>query len=281
MFIAYTSEDGNNVTVSPRLGTGHSMPSHTDAVQVELLSGSGIINNTYVVKAKCSDCRSWSGGNADVLSDNQKMLWALGRSGDIKTNALDASIQQHQSYNTFSLDFKQATGDAGVPVLDASDLVDNVGGIDNSGNNSRRGIVFHAFLMVAAFLVVFPCGFLFLRVFEKLWLHWAVQSFALLMITIGTGVGIAVSKRNDIVSCDPGYHSKDPRTNQTTVSKSNSWSSNPRFCHPRRRTHGVGSGSDWPSDFPTYRKACYGHEGPSCLGTCHHVSGSIQRFCRV
>lgn len=209
MFIAYTSEDGKNVTVSPRLGTGHSMPSHTDAVKVQLLSGSGIINNTYVVNAKCSDCRSWSGGSADVTNENQKMLWALGRTGDIKTNALDASIQQHQTYNTFSLDFKQATGEAGVPIVDAANLVDTIEGIDNSANGSRRGIAFHAFLMVAAFLVVFPGGFLFLRVFEKVWLHWAVQSFALLMITIGTGVGIAVSKRNDIVSCHPLHHSKE------------------------------------------------------------------------
>jgi hypothetical protein len=54
-------------------------------------------------------------------------------------------------------------------------------------------------MMVAAFLVVFPAGYLFLRVFERVWLHWGVQSFALLMIFIGTGAGIGLSKRQDIV----------------------------------------------------------------------------------
>lgn len=215
MFIAYSSADGNNVTLSPRLGTGHTTPQHTDSVQVELLSGSGIINDTYVVNAKCSNCRSWSGGSVDVNSDNQDMIWALGSSGDIKSNALDASIRQHQTFNFFDLDFKKATGDAGVPVVDASSQnVDVIGGGPGGGGPSgtRRGIAFHAFLMVAAFLVVFPAGYLFLRVFEKVWLHWAVQSFALLMVAIGTGVGIAISKREDIVSCNPNLRIKTPRS---------------------------------------------------------------------
>jgi len=202
IFVTYASEDGKNVTVSPRLGTGHVTPQTTNSVQVQLLSGSGIINDTYVVNMKCSNCRSWSGGNADVLSDDQDMIWAVGSSGEIKSNALDATIRQHAYYNTFDLDFKAATGDAGVPVVDSSSDSVNVFG-SGSRSNSRRGIAFHAFLMVTAFLVVFPAGYLFLRVFEKVWLHWAIQSFALLMVTIGTGVGIAISKRQDIVSCNP------------------------------------------------------------------------------
>lgn len=129
------------------------------------------------------------------------MIWALGSSGDIKSNDLDASIRQHENYNEFTLNFKKATGDAGVPV--ATNLVDTVDAVGAGPNGTHRGIAFHAFLMVAAFLVVFPAGYLFLRVFEKVWLHWAVQLFALLMVTIGTGVGVAISKREDIVSCSP------------------------------------------------------------------------------
>ncbi|KAK5055179.1 hypothetical protein LTR84_012928 [Exophiala bonariae] len=203
MFIAHASEDGKNVTLSPRIGSGHSAPTPTDDVKITLLSGSGIINDTYVVNAKCSNCRSWSGGSADVLSDSQSMLWAVGEAGEIKSNALDARIQEHSRRGVFNLDFKAATGDAGVPVVDASsDNVDTIGPGSRGGDGSgpRHGIAFHGFLMGAAFLVIFPAGLVLLRVFEKVWLHWAVQSFALLLVFIGTGVGVAISKRDDIVS---------------------------------------------------------------------------------
>lgn len=212
MFIAYSSEDGKNVTLSPRLGSGHSAPAPTEDVKVTLLSGSGIINNTYVVNAKCSNCRSWSGGSADVLSDSQDMLWAVGESGDIRSNSLDANIREHERRGTFNLNFKAATGEAGVPIVNsATDNVSVIGGPGDNGDGygSHRGIAFHAFLMGAAFLVIFPAGLVLLRVFEKVWLHWAVQSFALLLVMIGTGVGIAISKREDIVSCTLRYHDYD------------------------------------------------------------------------
>jgi hypothetical protein len=53
--------------------------------------------------------------------------------------------------------------------------------------------------MVVAFLVVFPAGYLSLRVLEKVWLHWGVQSFALLMVCVGSAAGIGVSIREQLV----------------------------------------------------------------------------------
>src|SRR5271170_3755154 len=52
IFVMYSSADGNNVTVSPRLGTGHIMPTYTSDVQVELMAGTGIHLGNYVVNAK-------------------------------------------------------------------------------------------------------------------------------------------------------------------------------------------------------------------------------------
>lgn len=200
IMVTYASEDGNNVTVSPRLGVGHVMPQYTSNVQVDVLNGSGIIGGSFVVNAKCTGCRSWSGGSVDVTSTSQNMIWALGPSGTLKSNDESATINQHQGYNFFNLNLKDATGTGGVPSVSNSTADGSLNdGPPGFGGNFRAGVAFHAFLMVAAFLVVFPAGYLSLRVLEKVWLHWGVQSFALLMVCVGSAAGIGVSIRDQLV----------------------------------------------------------------------------------
>ena len=201
IFVTYASEDNKNVTVSPRIATGHVMPQHTDDVQVEVLSGSGIIDGSYVVNARCSKCRSWDGGKINVDSTNQAMIWAAGPAGILNSDDANAQISKHEGYNFFKLDLKAATGAGGVPIVNSTTDAVVGGGPDDDDDHFRRGATgFHGFLMAAAFLIVFPGGYLLLRVFEKVWLHWGVQSLALLMIVLGMGVGIAISKKDNIVS---------------------------------------------------------------------------------
>lgn len=52
IFVMYTSADGQNVTVSPRLGTGHVQPQHATDAQVELLAGSGIADGMMTANVK-------------------------------------------------------------------------------------------------------------------------------------------------------------------------------------------------------------------------------------
>ncbi|KIW40827.1 uncharacterized protein PV06_07998 [Exophiala oligosperma] len=199
IFVTYASEDGNNVTVSPRLGKGHTMPQHTDDVKVDVLEGSGVINNVFVVNAKCTGCRSWDGGKVDVDSTDQDMIWALGPDGSLKSDDVSASITQHEGHNFFDLNLKDATGIGGVPnvsntTADSDDFDDGPFG----RGHANPGVAFHAFLMVSAFLIVFPAGYLLLRILNKVVIHWAVQTFALLMVCVGTAAGIGISIRQDI-----------------------------------------------------------------------------------
>ncbi|KIW55376.1 hypothetical protein PV05_07660 [Exophiala xenobiotica] len=198
MFVTYASQDGNNVTVSPRLGKGHVMPQHTSDVKVDVLNGSGIVDGVFVVNAQCTGCRSWDGGSVNVDSTSQNMIWALGPSGNLESDDVAASISQHEGYQFFGLNLKDATGTGGVPNTSNSTSDNNIDDGPFGGGGPRVGVAFHAFLMVAAFLVVFPAGYLFLRVFEKVWLHWGVQSAALLMVCVGTAAGIGVSIREDL-----------------------------------------------------------------------------------
>lgn len=53
IFVVYTSSSGSNVTLSPRTGTGHTMPTSNGDAQVELLEGSGVSNGLMTANVKC------------------------------------------------------------------------------------------------------------------------------------------------------------------------------------------------------------------------------------
>lgn len=53
IFVVYTSSGGSNVTLSPRTGSGHTMPNFNGDAQVELLEGSGVSNGVMTANVKC------------------------------------------------------------------------------------------------------------------------------------------------------------------------------------------------------------------------------------
>jgi hypothetical protein len=58
MFVLYTDPTGTNVTLSPRLGTGHSMPDFNPHAKVTLLDGSGISGNVMIANVKCKEAKT-------------------------------------------------------------------------------------------------------------------------------------------------------------------------------------------------------------------------------
>jgi Cytochrome domain of cellobiose dehydrogenase len=203
IFVAYLNEDGNNITVSPRLGTGHVQPQYTSDVEVTVMGDThydGDHDGGYFIEFHCTNCRSWSGGSIDITDEKASMIWAIGSGDHVKSDAQDATISQHDFPNSggFTLDLKQATGPGGLPS--ESDLGGSNGGSGGGPSGRTIGSAFHALFMVGGFLVVLPAGYLALRVFERVWMHWAIQSFGLFLIVCGSVGGIVLSKRNNIVS---------------------------------------------------------------------------------
>lgn len=91
------------------------------------------------------------------------------------------------------MDMVQATGDQeGVPTnttsMSGAAMVGSAR-IDHGG----YGSAFHALLMVGTFVILFPLGVLWLRIFEKVILHWLNQTLAVLVVIVGAGVGIYIS----------------------------------------------------------------------------------------
>ncbi|RMZ78345.1 hypothetical protein DV738_g3863, partial [Chaetothyriales sp. CBS 135597] len=197
MFVVYASADGQSVTVSPRLGNSHNQPQYTDNVTVTLFGGSGITNGVFNVNAMCTGCRSWSGGSLDVTSTSADMIWALGPARILASSDVDANIVQHQVYGNIQMNLVEATGLGGVPIVGTG----TNGSSSNSGSvgwSVTPGTAAHAGLMILAFLVAFPGGFLFLRLFNRVWLHLGIQSAGVVMVILGTAAGIVVSKKDQI-----------------------------------------------------------------------------------
>ncbi|KAF9636786.1 putative integral membrane protein [Lasiodiplodia theobromae] len=111
MFVMYTSASGDNVTVSPRLGSGHSTPRFNSDAQVTLLDGSGVSNGQMTANFKCASCSSWSGGSMDFSSSSASWIHASKSGSSLDSDDTSASIQQHGSdYGSWDWDFSSAKG---------------------------------------------------------------------------------------------------------------------------------------------------------------------------
>lgn len=53
IFVIYSSKDGKNITLSPRLGTGYVEPVYTANSKVTLLDGSGIADGLMTANVRC------------------------------------------------------------------------------------------------------------------------------------------------------------------------------------------------------------------------------------
>ena len=223
VFVVYGAADNKNVTISPRLATGHVMPEFTRPVGITILSGSAIVEGGgYVANFRCTNCWSWSMGEGkmetiDLTAGDQPMIYAIGPAGDpILSDNPAETITQHQTHDQFQVSLRDATGPGGVPTvaLTGDDngfgppgFGDGDNGDDDPASIGRR---VHAAFMIGAFLVGFPLGYLLLRVLERTAVHALIQSLAAFAVLLGMGSGIALSIRSDIVSILPPQLSPFP-----------------------------------------------------------------------
>lgn len=210
MFIVYRpSDNSGEPTLSPRIASGHNMPEFTKDVNVTLLAGSDIANDRFVANFHCHNCRNWDGGQVDATSSNAPFIYAIGPNTDLTSDDTSATIGQHSTYhNGWSLNMQAATGINGVPIVGSGSSNNTNGGSSSPTDDTNvvimsLGMIFHGVVMCLTFALIYPLGYLFLRLFERAWLHAGIQSFGLLLTLLGVISGIAVSKRDQIVSPVP------------------------------------------------------------------------------
>ncbi|KXT07496.1 hypothetical protein AC578_484 [Pseudocercospora eumusae] len=121
IFVMYTSADGKNVTVSPRLGTGHVEPQHDTDAQVELLEGSGVANGKMIANVRCRNCNSWSGGKMDFTDSSSDWIYAYKSGNSMNSDDLSASISRHDNASPFTWNMASAKGGDSVnPFVSSS-----------------------------------------------------------------------------------------------------------------------------------------------------------------
>ncbi|CAK1354487.1 hypothetical protein CB0940_01669 [Cercospora beticola] len=137
IFVMYTSSNGQNVTVSPRLGTGHVEPQHDTSAQIEVLEGSGVMDGMMVANVKCSNCNEWQGGSMDFTAQSANWIYAS-RTGDaLDSDDVSEGIQQHNRYSPFQWQLGEAQGGANVNPFVAAAVTTGADSQTASATNSQ------------------------------------------------------------------------------------------------------------------------------------------------
>lgn len=192
MFILYQNAAGTNVTISPRLGTGH-MPPSVHNVQLELLEGSGIANGTMTANVRCSGCHSWEGGNMDFSTTSAVWIYASKTGTPIQSDAIDADISFHDDHGGFSWDLASAKGGSAVnPFVAAEVATTNATVSSVSSGPSDAVLIAHAIFGCLAVAFVLPIGGILIRVgnlSNGILVHQLIQYTGLVMYIICFGLG--------------------------------------------------------------------------------------------
>ncbi|UNI14773.1 hypothetical protein JDV02_001370 [Purpureocillium takamizusanense] len=200
MFVMY-ADGNNNVTLSTRRGTGHVEPRYSRMANVELLGGSGIIDGSMVANVRCSDCANLK------LSGVSSWVSAWKRGSPMNDKSTSASIQYHDSHNSFNVNLGRATVSADAnPFTNSSS---NPGG--SNGGNNGGGIIApgasgggpstntlinaHGILMTIIFVVGYPIGAM-LSPFVGSWVvHATWQTLVFFGMWAGFALGIIICSR--------------------------------------------------------------------------------------
>ncbi|OAP56499.1 hypothetical protein AYL99_09678 [Fonsecaea erecta] len=187
MFIIYPSGQGDGVTLSVRTTSGHDTPESVSGVNATVLS-SEVANGKMTATIQWHQSSSHKFNTVDVTDTKQPWIWAVGPSKQIRSNSIDADIDQHSHYGVFFVDM--------TATQNAVATVPSISGMSSISAEGQPGyyhslVYTHAILLGVAFVIVFPVGVLGLR---WKWLiafkvHWMLQLFA----TVGAYLGLAVA----------------------------------------------------------------------------------------
>ncbi|KAJ8121823.1 hypothetical protein ONZ43_g1824 [Nemania bipapillata] len=216
IFVMYADGTGN-VTVSPRKGTGHTEPKHQTTTSLQVLAGSGVIDNgqTMVANVKCANCESWDGGSLTLTSSSANFIAAWKKGSAVNSKSLEASISMHDNHDQFTFDLTKATlADDTNPFVEASSggsgesntTTPNGSSGSGSGSGSSSGSTTpawvreiptiesaHGILMSIVMVVLYPLGSILMPLFGSWVLHavWQIGSFLAMWAAFALGVILA------------------------------------------------------------------------------------------
>ncbi|ATY59724.1 Carbohydrate-binding domain family 9 [Cordyceps militaris] len=207
-----------------QLGHGHAQPdvlsrddpSQNHGVLVQQL-GAGAWrageNGTHigVVRFACYGCTAWQGHAVDPEETSQPMIWGFNEDEDMAPYAWEQPLRKHVGINgwgNFYANLRAASTHhaTGPPaVIQGHDrinaaathiLVKKPSFFQKLGE--RPAAYAHGFVMLIAFLALFPLGVVGIRsgLAKAFKYHWMMQASAMCFATVGAALGIYMSREN-------------------------------------------------------------------------------------
>lgn len=197
-----------NVTLSARHGAGQFEPEVDHSANITLLEGSGVKGNMMVANVLCSNCHQWNGGSTDFSSGNGDWIHASLPGRPLDSTDLNAQIQQHENYGSFTWTYTTAQGGQNINPFVAKDAGStgvssapqpNGGSVSSSstgdvGQPSNTIVTTHGTIASISFLVLFPVGGIVVRVLSlPIWVHAGLQILSYVCFVAAAGLGIYIA----------------------------------------------------------------------------------------
>lgn len=202
-FIAYAGEDGEDVTLSPRIAFhGNSEPTYESNIDCKVLSSTGSASSssgTRSVDAVCHNATTWNGGALSLSSSSQPFMFAFGPKGSLKSDSPSVGLQRHELYGNFNMDIQQAVstssavpspnGSGGAYVRVNAEPAEGV-----TSDSDTTGII-HGIVACVAYLLLFPLGAFVIRLAKRaaVRIHWIWQTVAAILVLVGFGFAVDAS----------------------------------------------------------------------------------------
>jgi hypothetical protein len=202
MLLVYTNGKGN-VTLSPRISSGHQQPTFDGNLDVELLPGSGVENGVMTAHIRCGNCAR---SGVDFGSNSGSWIHARMAGSPLDSTNTQEAISEHSEYGAFTWDYRPAVGGASTnPFQDTTVQViqGTASSSGSSGPNRTAILLCHGILASVAFLVLFPAGAIVMRLgnFKGLvWIHAGIQVFAWVVFVVAFGLGLWYGKQGNYMS---------------------------------------------------------------------------------
>ncbi|CAI6341124.1 unnamed protein product [Periconia digitata] len=191
MLIVYPNSNGNNVTVSPRVSTDNTEPTFSSDVKLDILPGTGITDEMFVLKARCRSCRVWPNGFLDADSTTQPMVYAFGPAKNLNSDRPDAPLKRHYTYGKFTMNMREAVGTPGVPA--PSTRSSGVSSESPLVKDHDRKTLAHAIIGCLAIFVLWPINIILAGFLRNIKIHIGFSIGIMVFIIVSYALGIAAS----------------------------------------------------------------------------------------
>lgn len=222
MLVAYPSGNGTGLTISPRIARGHSEPIFQPDVVVEKIfsddyapAANQVAHGIMIAHGVCKNCTSWTRGDLDLENTRQPFIYALGadpgKGSALMSDDRGAGLRRHSFYGHFEGDMTYAVStEEHGRVPPPNDPGGGASGVADTNfayafstkafdthDDSEWAPVLHGVIMSLAFILIFPSGALLMRLLRRkgVLIHAGVQMFGLLLVIIGLGTGVYVSRQ--------------------------------------------------------------------------------------